>query len=109
MTSCHGFIRYTVEVFTIDEDQNESRGEKEIVIVAPLQEKLDVSTSTPDNQNIIPDKYKLYYIMATLRVRQYTRANMYNVNLELVNGSLRCQLISGSVYSAYAPKICITD
>ena len=46
MTSCHGFIKYTVEVFTIDEDQQESRGEKEIVVVAPIQEKLDVRTQT---------------------------------------------------------------
>lgn len=75
MTSCHGFIRYTVEVFTIDEDQNESRGEKEIVIVAPLQEKLDVRTvvrsraPTPDNRNIniiinnniIPDEYNGHF------------------------------------------------
>ncbi len=42
MNSCHGFIKYTVEVFTMDEDLNESRGEKEIIIVAPILEKLDV-------------------------------------------------------------------
>lgn len=42
MSSCHGFIKYTVEVFTVDEDFNESRGEKEIIIVAPISEKLDV-------------------------------------------------------------------
>lgn len=43
MSSCHGFIKYTVEVFTQDEDLNESRGEKEIIIVAPISEKIDVS------------------------------------------------------------------
>lgn len=42
MKSCHGFIKYTIEVFTVDDDQYESRGEKEIVVVAPIQEKFDV-------------------------------------------------------------------
>lgn len=47
MSSCHGFIKYTVEVFTQDEDFNESRGEREIIIVAPISEKIDVSTTFP--------------------------------------------------------------
>lgn len=47
--------------------------------------------------------------MGTLRVWQFTSANMYHVNPKLVSGSLRCQLISFIVYSAYVPKISITD
>ena len=43
MQSSYGFNKYTIEVFTIDEDQNENRGEKEIIIVAPISEKFNVS------------------------------------------------------------------
>lgn len=35
MQSRHGFIKYTVEVFTTDEDRCESRGEREIIVISP--------------------------------------------------------------------------
>ena len=43
MRSIHGFIRYTLEIFTIDEDGSESRAEREIVILAPMDDRFDVS------------------------------------------------------------------
>jgi len=43
MRSVHGFIRYTLEVSTIDEDGSENRSEREIVILSPMDERFDVS------------------------------------------------------------------
>lgn len=45
MSSSYGFIKHTIQVFTVDEEGCENRGEKEIIVVAP-ETKVDVSYHT---------------------------------------------------------------
>lgn len=58
LSSFYGFIKYTVEIFTIDDDQYESRGEREIILMAPIDADLEVSTllsSSLIELNYLPD------------------------------------------------------
>lgn len=41
MKSCYALIKHSLNVFTVDEDGKENRGEKEIIIVSP-ETKLEV-------------------------------------------------------------------
>lgn len=44
MKSPNGLIKYTIEAFTVNDDENlnENRGEKEIILLAPLHDSVRV-------------------------------------------------------------------
>lgn len=84
MNSCHGFIKYTVEVFTVDEDLNESRGEKEIIIVAPILEKLDLHGRSLEKSMHILGSGKIT-ITASLERKEYIPGEVVPVEVLIVN------------------------
>ncbi|KAJ6223307.1 hypothetical protein RDWZM_001852 [Blomia tropicalis] len=86
MTSCHGFIKYTVEVFATDEEQIESRGEREITVMAPIHEKLDTNGRNGEKSLHIMGGGKIT-VSGSLDRKEYVPGETIKVQMDMINES----------------------
>ncbi|KAI7684866.1 hypothetical protein SSS_07583 [Sarcoptes scabiei] len=91
MKSPNGLIKYTIEAFTVNDDENlnENRGEKEIILLAPLHDSKQNLRKAEKTFQIIDDQNGdgLLRILATLSKNSYCPGELVSVNLLIENES----------------------